>query len=198
MPAIEQPDWHRKERDEVLLELGSSESTGLTQAAAAQRLAEVGSNELTGTGIKSPWAILWEQLTALMVVILIIAGIVSALLGDFKDAIAIGAIVVLNAILGFTQEYRAEKAMAALKKLSVPAARVRRDGTVREISSTELVPGEIVFLEAGNYVPADGRLIENAALQAQEAALTGESEAVHKVTGAIDQPELPLGDRRNM
>jgi Ca2+-transporting ATPase len=88
--------------------------------------------------------------------------------------------------------------MAALKKLSVPAARVRRDGVIREIPSTHLVPGDILHLEAGNYVPADCRLIENAGLQAQEAALTGESEPVHKVTDAIDQPDLPLGDRRNM
>ncbi|MBS1827464.1 MAG: cation-translocating P-type ATPase [Acidobacteria bacterium] len=191
-------DWHRRQSADVLRELGSADASGLSEAAAAQRLVQVGPNELTGTGIKSPWLILWEQLTALMVVILIIAGVVSALLGDFKDAIAIGAIVVLNAILGFTQEYRAEKAMAALKKLSVPAARVRRDGLVREIPSTQLVPGDIVYLEAGNYVPADCRLIENAGLQAQEAALTGESEPVHKITEAIDHPELPLGDRRNM
>src|SRR5512138_1952304 len=105
-------DWHRRQSSEVLRELGSADASGLSEAMAAQRLAELGPNELTGTGIKSPWLILWEQLTALMVVILIIAGVVSALLGDFKDAVAIGAIVVLNAILGFTQEYRAEKAMA--------------------------------------------------------------------------------------
>ncbi|MBL8179367.1 MAG: cation-translocating P-type ATPase [Bryobacterales bacterium] len=196
--AVHQRDWHRVQSLEALSYLGADASTGLSEATAAERLREYGPNELTGTGIKSPWLILWEQLTALMVVILIIAGVVSALLGDFKDAAAIGAIVVLNAILGFTQEYRAEKAMAALKKLSVPAARVRRGGAVREIPSTELTPGDIVFLEAGNYVPADCRLIENAGLQAQEAALTGESEPVHKITEAIDQPELPIGDRRNM
>ncbi|MBL8220208.1 MAG: cation-translocating P-type ATPase [Bryobacterales bacterium] len=196
--VAKQTQWHQRQSDDVLREFGTDGQRGLTDASASQRLSELGPNELTGTGIKSPWLILWEQLTALMVVILIIAGVVSALLGDFKDAIAIGAIVVLNAILGFSQEYRAEKAMAALKKLSVPAARVRRDGTVREIVSTQLVPGDIVFLEAGNYVPADCRLIENASLQAQEAALTGESEPVHKVTEAIDEPELPLGDRRNM
>jgi Ca2+-transporting ATPase len=133
-----------------------------------------------------------------MVVILIVAAVISALLADYKDAAAIGAIVVLNAILGFSQEYRAEKAMAALKKLSVPHSRVRREGEVREVSSVDLVPGDIVFLEAGNFIAADGRLLESADLQTHEAALTGESEPIRKTIAAIDQPDLPLGDRRNM
>ncbi len=149
-------------------------------------------------GGKSPWRILWEQLTALLVIILIFAAVVSALLGDFKDAIAIGAIVVLNAVLGFSQEYRAEKAMAALKKMAAPAVRVRRGGEVRAIPAARLVPGDIVLLEAGNIVAADGRIFESADLQAQEAPLTGESEAVRKTPAAIAERELPVGDRRNM
>jgi Ca2+-transporting ATPase len=190
--------WYQSPTETVLGELRTDRATGLTQQEAAKRLEEHGRNELTGTGIKSPWKILWEQLTALMVVILIIAGVVSALLGDLKDAVAIGAIVVLNALLGFSQEYRAEQAMAALKKLSVPSTRVRRDGDVQEISSAELVPGDVVLLEAGNFVPADSRVVETAELQAQEAALTGESEPVRKDSAAIEQAELPLGDRLNM
>ena len=190
-------EWHRRAPAAVLEELGSAIS-GLSESDAARRLAAVGRNELTGTGIRSPWKILWEQLTALMVVILIIAGVISALLKDYKDAAAIGAIVVLNALLGFSQEYRAEKAMAALKRLSVPLSRVRRDGEIREISSLEIVPGDLVLLEAGNFIAADGRVMESADLQTHEAALTGESEPIRKVTAAMDQHELPLGDRRNM
>jgi Ca2+-transporting ATPase len=191
-------NWHQADTQAVLQELRTDAARGLSDSEAAARLSQYGRNELTGTGIKSPWRILWEQLTALMVVILIVAGVVSAAMGDFKDAIAILAIVVLNAILGFSQEYRAEKAMEALKKLSVPSTRVRRNGEIREISSLDLTPGDILFLEAGNYVAADCRLIENAELQTQEAALTGESEPIRKITAAIAQEELPLGDRRNM
>ena len=182
----------------VLRELETDAAAGLSQAEAARRLAEYGRNELVGTGAKSPWLILWEQLTAFMVVILIIAAILSALLSDYKDAIAIGAIVVLNAPLGFSQEYRAENAIAALKKVAVPSVRVRRDGKVSEIPAFHLVPGDIVLLEAGNLVAADCRVLESADLQTQESALTGESEPIGKITAAIAQPEVPLGDRRNM
>ncbi len=107
--------WHQLDAPGVVQSLESNLANGLTDSDAAARLAKHGPNELTGTGIRSPWLVLWEQLTSLMVVILIVAAVVSALLGDFKDAVAIGAIVVLNAVLGFTQEYRAEQAMAALK-----------------------------------------------------------------------------------
>ncbi|MBK5293620.1 MAG: cation-translocating P-type ATPase [Acidobacteriia bacterium] len=191
-------NWHQSDSLAVLRELGTDPAAGRSEAEATRRLAEHGRNELVGTGIRSPWLILWEQLTGLMVVILIIAAILSAVLGDYKDAIAIGAIVVLNAILGFSQEYRAEKAMAALKKLAVPSVRVRRDGEVREIPAFQLVPGDVVLLEAGNFVAADCRVLESAGLQTHEAALTGESEPIRKITDAIDQPELPLGDRHNM
>jgi len=109
--------WHQLASQDVLRKFGSDPALGLSDAEATRRLAEHGRNELVGSGIKNPWLILREQLTALMVVILIVAAILSALLGDFKDAIAIGAIVVLNALLGFSQEYRAERAMAALKKM---------------------------------------------------------------------------------
>ncbi|UCH58528.1 MAG: cation-translocating P-type ATPase, partial [Anaerolineales bacterium] len=170
----------------------------LTASEAQRRLAEHGANELVERGLKSPWRILWEQLTGLMVVILIVAAVVSGALGDWKDAIAILAIVVINAVLGFSQEFRAEKAMAALKQLAVPTVKVRRDGHVVEISARELVPGDVVLLEAGALVPADGRLLESANLRVEESALTGESQPVEKYTQAIERPELPLGDRVNM
>jgi Ca2+-transporting ATPase len=191
-------NWYQLDAAAVLRELKTDPDTGLSEAEATRRAGQYGRNELVGTGIKSPWLILWEQLTALMVVILIIGAIVSALLGDYKDAIAIGAIVVLNAVLGFSQEYRAEKAMAALKKLAVPSVRVRRDGNVEEIPAVRLVPGDIVLLEAGNFVPADCRVLESAGLQTHEAALTGESEPIAKISDALPQPELPLGDRLNL
>ncbi len=139
-----------------------------------------------------------DQMTELMVVILIVAAVISALLGDYNDAIAIAAIVILNAILGFSQEYRAEKAMAALKKMTVPSVRVRRGGEVRESSALKLVPGDILLLESGNLVPADCRVIESADLQTQEAALTGESQPVRKISRALELADVPLGDRRNM
>ena len=119
-------------------------------------------------------------------------------LGEYLDAAAILAIVVLNAILGFVQDYRAEKAMAALRQLAVPRVKVVREGVVREISALELVPGDLVMLEVGNLVPADCRVVQSVNLRIQEAALTGESEAVEKHTDALPGTDRPIGDRRNM
>lgn len=182
----------------MLRELGSDAAAGLSEAEAARRLTQHGRNELVGDGSKSLWLIFWDQLTSLMVVILIVAAVVSALLGDHHDAIAITAIVILNAVLGFSQEYRAEKAMAALKKLAIPVVHVRRSEHVREVLANELVPGDIVLLDAGNAVAADCRVLESASLETQESALTGESQSIHKVSESISAPDLPLGDRRNM
>jgi Ca2+-transporting ATPase len=182
---------------DALARLESSER-GLTTAEAAARLARYGPNELPQQRQKSPWHILWEQLSATMVVILLVAAAVSVAVGDEKDAIVILVIVVLNALLGFVQEYRAERAIAALQRLAVPTARVYRDGQVREVSARDLVPGDVVLLEAGNQVPADGRLLAVSNLRVQEAALTGESEPVGKEAAPLAVPDLPLGDRRNM
>jgi P-type Ca2+ transporter type 2C len=191
--------WHTKEVEETLSILQTSAEQGLTNEEARQRQAQYGLNELVEKGLKSPWRILWEQLTAVMVVILIIAAIISAFIGDVKDAAVILVIVVLNAILGFTQEYRAEQAMAALKRMATPVVRARRDGgRVEEISARELVPGDIILLEAGSAIPADARLIESASLRVEEAALTGESVPVEKSTGALANPNATLGDRQNM
>ncbi|MGQ9501047.1 MAG: cation-translocating P-type ATPase [Anaerolineae bacterium] len=191
-------DWYRLDFSEVLARLQTDLDQGLSQTEVERRLGEYGPNELIERGLKSPWLILWEQLTALMVLILIVAAIVSAALGDYKDAAAIGAIIVLNAALGFIQEYRAEKAILALKKLAVPRVRVRRDGHMQEISAHDLVPGDIVLLEAGTLVPVDGRLIESINLQVQESALTGESAPIEKVVEALPDEHLALADRRNM
>ncbi|MDJ0632007.1 MAG: cation-translocating P-type ATPase [Xenococcaceae cyanobacterium MO_188.B29] len=190
--------WYQLDSAEVLGKLGSNASSGLNRMEAARRLAEQGPNELQERGSKNPWLILWEQLIAPLVVILLVAAVVSASLGDYKEAMIIFLIVVLNALLGFNQEYRAEKAMAALKALAVPIVKVRREGRWQELSATELVVGDIVRLEAGNLVPADIRLLETANLRTQEASLTGESEPVDKISSALIGNNLPIGDRYNM
>ncbi|MBI3150783.1 MAG: cation-translocating P-type ATPase [Chloroflexi bacterium] len=191
-------NWHTLETKQALDELSSSSETGLTAAQANERKAEYGVNELIERGGRNALQILWEQITATMVLILIGAGGLAGLLGDTKNTIAILAIVALYALLGFVQEYRAEKAIAALKKMSVPNVRVLRDGNLQERSARELVPGDIIQLETGNVIPADLRLLEAVNLRIQEAALTGESEPIEKHTASLSGEDLPLGDRRNM
>jgi len=191
-------DWHTIDSLAVIKELNTDRVTGLTSAEAQIRLSKYGPNELVEKGGRTPLQILWEQLTAMMVLILIVAAIAAALLGDTKDAIAILAIVILYAVLGFVQEYRAEQAIAALKKMAVPSVKAFRDGKLTELSARELVPGDIVQLETGNLVPADLRLLESVNLQIQEAALTGESEPVGKHAETLHRDDLPIGDRRNM
>ena len=190
-------DWHQLQAGEVLAKL-NSDSTGLRSNEAAKRLALNGPNQLVDRGSKSPWLIVWEQFTGVMMVILIVAAVISVLLGDIKDAAVILIIVILNVALGFSQEYRAEKAMAALKKLTVPKVKARRDTHVVEIPAPALVTGDVILLEVGNIIPADCRLIESANLRMQESALTGESDAVEKSTEVFTGSDLPLGDRKNM
>jgi Ca2+-transporting ATPase len=191
-------NWHLIEIQESITNLNSDGRSGLTKAEAAARLEQYGANELVEHGGRKPLQILWEQLTATMVLILIAAAVIAGLLGDTKNAVAILSIVALYAILGFTQEYRAEKAIAALKKMSVPNVRVLRDGELQELPAHDLVPGDIIQLETGNVLPADLRLLEAVNLRIQEAALTGESEPIEKHTAALSGEDLPLGDRRNM
>jgi Ca2+-transporting ATPase len=191
-------DWYKLETNLVINQLKSSAETGLSLPTVNKLQTQFGKNELEESGIRPPWKILWEQLTATMVLILLGAALVSALLGEYKDAVAIGAIVILFAILGFIQEYRAEQAMAALKRMATPLVRVMRDNKLREITSTELVPGDIIFLEAGNLLPADVRILESASLRIQEAMLTGESEPIEKDSRPRSGVDLPLGDRYNM
>jgi Ca2+-transporting ATPase len=193
-----QADWHRLSVEETVQTLAVVPARGLDSAEAARRLEAYGPNELRERGAKPPWRIFVDQFTGTLVLILIVAAVISAIIADWKDAIAILAIVFLNAVLGFVQEYRAEQAMAALKKLAAPSVRVRRDGALQEIAATQLVPGDIILLEAGNLAPADGRLLEAANLRIQEAILTGESEAVEKITEPIAGEDLALGDQRNM
>lgn len=190
--------WYRLDVDAVLQKLTVDQAVGLPDAEAQKRLQEHGPNELIDRGTKSPWLILLDQLKDLMVIILLVAAAVSLFLGEVTDVIVIMAIVILNAIIGFSQEYRAEQAMAALKKMAVPTVKVRRNGRIAEISARELAPGDVVLLEAGNVAPADGRLLESVNLKIQESALTGESEPVDKQVAALHKDDLGVGDRHNM
>ncbi len=191
--------WYNLEVEEASQALGVDLKSGLTNAEAKKRLAEHGPNELIDKGKKNPWLILADQFKDLMVIILLIAAAVSFFLSEeLTDVIVIMAIVVLNAGIGFSQEYRAEQAIAALKKLAVPTVRTWRDGRIVEISARELVPGDVVLLEAGNLVPADGRLVESINLKVEEAALTGESEPVEKDTAPINGDHVALGDQHGM
>ncbi|MEM6256314.1 MAG: calcium-translocating P-type ATPase, PMCA-type [Cyanobacteria bacterium P01_D01_bin.156] len=190
--------WYQLDVDSVIQQVNSHGQDGLTTEKAHQQLLRDGPNELATAPGKSLGQALWEQLREPLVMMLIVAAIISVIVGDLRDAIAILAIVIFNAVLGVRQEYKAEQAMAALKKLTVPVVRVKRDGQVQECSMTDLVRGDLVLLEAGNVVPADGRLVETVNLQVQESALTGESAPVDKQANAVFAQEQSLGDRSNM
>jgi P-type Ca2+ transporter type 2C len=195
--------WHHITAIETIETLQTDEDRGLSETEIQRRQELFGLNELKETGGRSPLMILWEQFTNIMLVMLIAVAVVSAILdlkkGDFpKDAIAIFTIVILNGILGYLQESRAEQALAALKQLSSPKVRVIRNGTTFEVDAKELVPGDIALLEAGVQIPADGRLLEAQNLQIREAALTGEAEAVNKQAKITLPEDASLGDRLNL
>ncbi|MCG6874529.1 MAG: calcium-translocating P-type ATPase, PMCA-type [Betaproteobacteria bacterium] len=192
------PDAHRKSAAEVCAQLGAEPEQGLRAAEAAARLARHGPNAIREKARRPAWRMLLDQFTDLMIVVLIGAAIVSGMVGDLQDTIAIVVILILNGAIGFVQEYRAERAIAALRKMAATSARVVRDGAPHPVAATELVPGDVVLLEAGNVVPADLRLLEALQCKINEAALTGESATVEKHTDALDSAELPLGDRMNM
>ncbi len=202
--------WHTLDVEKTLSELGSDAEAGLTSKQVEERLQQYGPNELEETAGRSKWEILLDQFKNIMLVMLIAVAVISGVLDlialqqgkadgvPFKDTIAIMLIVILNGILGYLQESRAEKALAALKSLSSPKVRVIRDGRPMEIDGKALVPGDIMLLEAGVQVSADGRLIEQSNLQIREAALTGEAQAVNKDAEAHLQEETSLGDRVNL
>jgi Ca2+-transporting ATPase len=189
--------FHQKSIEETLEELKSSRS-GLDGDEARERLETYGPNELKEKRGKTPLMMFLGQFTDFMILVLIAAAVISGVVGEPSDAIAIIVIVVLNAALGFTQEYRAERAIAALKKMATTGATVIRGGAPETVPVSQIVPGDVVALEAGMIVPADMRLIEAARLNVEEAALTGESLAIEKQTNAIHDTAAPLGDRRNM
>ncbi len=190
-------NWHQKNLEEVFHELQSSPQ-GITEQEARLRLQRFGPNVLKEKKKKTLFMIFLDQFRDFMILVLIGAAVISGIIGELSDTIAIIVIVSLNAVIGFIQEYRAEKAMAALKKMAAPYATVIRQGRPGDIVSSGLVPGDMILLEAGNIVPADIRLTEVAQLKLEEAALTGESVSVEKNTGILTEGEIPLGDRRNM
>jgi Ca2+-transporting ATPase len=190
--------WHSLNLGETLARLDTDPAEGLTAAAAQARLAAYGLNELQEAPRPTFWARLLDQFRSFLVIILIVASVISLLLGDYIEAAAIMAIVVLNAVLGVVQESRAEEALAALRKMTAPEAHVIRDGHQQTIPARDLTPGDVVLLETGNYVPADVRLLESVNLRVEEASLTGESVPVQKNADLALDAALPLGDRKNM
>ena len=188
---------HSKPIDDVVSGLQTHVDQGLTQQEAQDRLRKFGPNELTEKPQPGFLALLWDQFNNYLVIILIVAALIALALGEWVDSIAIMIIVVLNAVVGVIQESKAEQALAALKKMSAPNAQVIRDGLQTTIPGRELAPGDVVLLEAGNYVPADMRLITSVNLKVEEASLTGESVPVEKNAGAVLDKDIPLGDRRN-
>jgi Ca2+-transporting ATPase len=189
--------WHAIDAQAVLARLETMAESGLSPEEAARRLEQYGYNQLREAPPITFWQMLWGQLNNFVVIMLIVAAIISAVLGDQIEAIAIMAIVILNAALGVVQERRAEQALAALRKLAAPEAHVIRGGSRQSIPSGMLVPGDIVLLESGNYVPADVRLLDAVNLRVDEAALTGESVPVQKNAAVSLEADIPIGDRKN-
>ena len=192
LPApTEPPAWHHESAENVLAGLDSS-TTGLTSVEVALRLAAGGRNVLTEVAPVSRWRIFSRQFKSLVIWILIGAEIVSGVLGDAVDAIAIFAVVALNAVIGFYQEFSAGKSISALKMMTAPQAKVRRDGKVLSLPAVGLVVGDVLVLEAGDLVAADARLIKTASLSCIESALTGESEAVSKDPATLPHEDVRL------
>ncbi|HRF47776.1 MAG TPA: cation-translocating P-type ATPase [Anaerolineales bacterium] len=193
----EPPQWHTLDSDAVFARL-NARPEGLNSDEARNRLAERGPNELKAAQRVSPWSILIEQFKNVLILILLGATALSAVLGHGIESIAIAVIVLFAVLLGFIQEYRAERALEALREMAAPTAIVLRDGREVDLPARDLVPGDVVLLRAGGKVPADVRLIEAVNLQIEEAALTGESVAVEKHAQPLPNPDLAIGDRRNL
>jgi P-type Ca2+ transporter type 2C len=190
--------WHALDESAVAERLRTAPSEGLSTQEAADRLLQYGENAIREKPPRPPWRMLVDQFTDFMILVLIVAAIISGIIGDVKDTLAIVVIVLLNAVIGFVQEVRAERAMAALKKMAATSATVLRNGERLTVAAPELVPGDVVLLEAGNVVPADLRLVQTVQLKVDEALLTGEATTVEKISNALPGADLPLGDRRNL
>ena len=197
---MQETRWYALGADEVADRLDASASSGLAGSEAASRQQEFGPNIIREEKRDHPIVLFLNQFRDFMIYVLLAAALISALppLNEYVDAAVIMFIVIANAILGFAQEYRAEKALESLRTLSAPTARVKRDGIEKVIPSSGLVPGDLILLEAGDRIPADARLLETHSLRAEESSLTGESLAVEKKPDALQDEDMPLGDRRNM
>ncbi|WP_341282347.1 calcium-translocating P-type ATPase, SERCA-type [Paenibacillus sp. FSL H8-0537] len=195
---MEQLKWHQLGKGELTQALNSIPEQGLAAAEAAERLQRDGHNELTEGKRVSPFMLFLNQFKDFMVLVLMGATLISGLLGEYLDAVTIIAIIVINSVLGFVQEFRAEKSLHALKEMSAPSAKVLRGGQMMDIPARELVVGDVIVLESGDRIPADVRLLEANSCYTEESALTGESVPVGKHAMAISEADLPLGDQRNI
>ena len=190
--------WYKKSKNEILKELDVDEKNGLSSNEALRRLEKYGKNKLVTKKKKTLFKQFLSQLKDVMIYILIIAAIISAFLGEISDALIILLVIVINAVIGVVQESKAEKALDALKELSTPKALVKRDGSLKEILSEDIVPGDIVIIDAGRYIPGDLRLIDTANLKIEESAFTGESVPSEKDASFLPDKEIPIGDQNNM
>ncbi|TLS49926.1 calcium-translocating P-type ATPase, SERCA-type [Paenibacillus antri] len=195
---MSQQSWYQLETEALLEAHGLDPERGLSESEAKRRLEEAGPNELSEGARLSPLTLFLNQFKDFMVLVLMGATLISGLLGEYLDAVTILAIIVINGVLGFIQEFRAERSLRALKELSAPTAKTLRDGEWVVVPAKELVPGDIVALESGDRVPADVRFLEANSVYAEESALTGESVPVSKSAAAIPEDDVPLGDQRNM
>lgn len=192
------PAAHHLPLADLLQRLAVDEHHGLSREEAEKRIARFGPNALPMPAPRAAWLRFFDQFKSLLIVVLMVAASLAALVGNMKDATVILAVVLLNAALGFYQEYRAERSLAALRGMLPVRARVRRDGATSEIDASLLAPGDIVLLEAGDRIPADGRLIQAASVAIDESSLTGESQPVQKEAGAAVPLDAPLAERHNM
>ncbi|EHK2345875.1 calcium-transporting P-type ATPase, PMR1-type [Clostridium perfringens] len=190
--------WYKKSKNEILQELDVDEKNGLFSTEALRRLEKYGKNKLETKKKKTLFKQFLSQLKDVMIYILIIAAIISAFLGEISDALIILLVIIINAVIGVIQESKAEKALDALKELSTPKALVKRDGSLKEILSEDIVPGDIVIIDAGRYIPGDLRLIDTANLKIEESAFTGESVPSEKDASFLPDKEVPIGDQNNM
>jgi len=195
---MEENNWHAKSVEETVKQFDSDLTKGLDESGIKQRLEQYGKNELAEKKGRNPLKIFLMQFTSTIIIVLLIAAVITGMIGEIRDTIVISVILLINALIGFSQEYRAEKAMSTLKKLSVPKVRVKRSGSEKVVSSTEIVPGDIVYLETGNYVPADLRIVDSHNLKIQESALTGESQPVEKSYEEVLDQDTELAGRINM
>ncbi|EOU1117226.1 calcium-transporting P-type ATPase, PMR1-type [Clostridium perfringens] len=190
--------WYKKSKNEILQELNVDEKNGLSSTEALRRLEKYGKNKLETKKKKTLFKQFLSQLKDVMIYILIIAAMISAFLGEISDALIILLVIIINAVIGVIQESKAEKALDALKELSTPKALVKRDGSLKEILSEDIVPGDIVIIDAGRYIPGDLRLIDTANLKIEESAFTGESVPSEKDAFFLPDKEIPIGDQNNM
>ncbi len=197
-PQNSAPNWYQLSEIDALAKLASNLNSGLSETTVAERLKQYGPNRLTEKPPQSPWSLFFAQFKSLLILVLLAAAVLAASIGDLSDGLVILSVVFINALLGFYQEFQAEQALAALKKMLALQTKVRRDGNTEQIPIDQLVPGDIVILEAGDKIPADGRILSAVNLEVDESSLTGESLTVNKQSNKLPEGFIPLAERSNM